>query len=118
MKYLIAIMALLLVILIASLWVGHGSYPAKWQLEKEIAEIKESNQKQTDLNRQIRAELEDAHSGNAAVEERARSELGMIRSKEIFYEVILDTRDEQQVVPKVKAVEDEVNSQEILKSQQ
>ncbi len=107
MKYLIAVMALLLVILIASLWVGHGSYPAKWQLEKEIEEIKQSNKKQTDLNRQIRAELEDAQSGNAAVEERARSELGMIRSKETFYEVILDTRDEQQVLPKVKAVDEQ-----------
>ena len=108
-------MALLLVILIASLWVGHGSYPAKWQLEKEIAEITTSNEKQTDLNRQIRAELEDAQSGNAAVQERARSELGMIRSKETFYEVILDTRDEQQKLPKVKAANDSV--QEILPTQ-
>ena len=115
MKYLIAVMALLLVILIASLWVGHGSYPAKWQLEKEIADIKASNAGQTDLNRQIRAELEDAQSGNAAVEERARSELGMIRSKETFYEVILDTRNEQQPLPKVKAANDTVR--ELIPSQ-
>ena len=116
MKYLIAVMVLLLVILIASLWVGHGSYPAKWQLESEIAEIKQSNEKQIELNRQIRAELEDAQSGNAAVEERARSELGMIRSKETFYEVILDTRDEGQQLPKVKAAEEvkKENSTEIL----
>jgi len=112
MKYLITVMILLLVILIASLWVGHGSYPAKWQLESEIAEIKQSNEKQKDLNRQIRAELEDAQSGNAAVEERARSELGMIRSKETFYEVILDTRGEEQQLPKVRAAEEE--SQEVL----
>lgn len=115
MKYLIAVMALLLMILVASLWVGHGSYPAKWQLEKEIAEIKQSNKKQTDLNRQISAELEDAQSGNAAVEERARSELGMIQSKETFYEVILDTRDQQKIIPKVKAAEE--TTQEILPSQ-
>ena len=111
MKYLITVMILLLVILIASLWVGHGSYPAKWQLESEIAEIKQSNEKQTDLNRQIRAELEDAQSGNDAVEERARSELGMIRSKETFYEVILDTRGEAQQLPKVGVAEEE--SQEV-----
>lgn len=117
MKYLIAIMALLLVILIASLWVGHGSYPAKWQLEKKVAEIKQSNEKQTDVNRQIRAELEDAQSGSAAVEERARSELGMIRSKETFYEVILDTRGEQQALPKVRASDDQVPTQVIIKQQ-
>lgn len=114
MKYMIAAMALLLAILLASLWVGHGSYPAKWQLEKEIAEIKQLNTKQKDLNRQIRAELVDAQSGNAAVEERARSELGMIRSKETFYEVILEARDGQQVLPKVKPAAD---VQEILQTQ-
>jgi len=107
MKYLIAVMILLLVTLIASLWVGHGSYPAKWQLESEIAGIKQSNEKQTDLNRQIRAELEDAQSGNAAVEERARSELGMIRSKETFYEVILDTQGEEHQLPKARVAEEE-----------
>ena len=115
MKYLIAVMALLLMILFASLWFGHGSYPAKWQLEKEISEIKASNEKQAEMNQQIRAELEDAQSGNAAVEERARSELGMIRTKETFYEVILDTRDEKQPRPKVQVPGDTV--QEILPSQ-
>ena len=115
MKYLIAVMALLLVILFASLWFGHGSYPAKWQLEKEISEIKASNEKQPVLNQQIRAELEDAQSGSAAVEERARSELGMIRTKETFYEVILDSRDQQQPLPKVQVPGDTV--QEIISTQ-
>lgn len=90
MKYLITVMAVLLIMLLVSLWVGHGSYPAKWQLENEIKAMKEQNNIQREKNRQIRAELEDAQSGNDAVEERARSELGMIRSRETFYEVILD----------------------------
>ena len=90
MKYLITVMFILLVLLLASLWTGHGSYPAKWQLEKEIAELDKQNEHQEELNRQIRAELDDAQSGSAAVEERARSELGMIRSQETFFEVILE----------------------------
>jgi cell division protein FtsB len=90
MKYLIAVMFALLVLLVASLWTGHGSYPAKWQLEKEIAELDKQNEHQEELNRQIRAELEDAQSGSDAVEERARSELGMIRNQETFFEVILE----------------------------
>ena len=85
-------MFVLLALLIASLWTGHGSYPARWQLEKEIAILKKQNEHQEELNRQIRAELEDAQSGSDAVEERARSELGMIRSQETFFEVILDQR--------------------------
>jgi len=94
MKYLITIMAVLLILLLVSLWVGHGSYPAKWQLEDEIKAMQQQNEQQRELNRQIRAELEDAQSGNAAVEERARSELGMIRNRETFYEVILDKKEE------------------------
>lgn len=93
MKYLIAAMAVLLVLLLVSLWVGHGSYPAKWQLEREIALMKQQNNAQLEINRQIHAELEDAQSGNDAVEERARSELGMIRHRETFYEVILDKKN-------------------------
>lgn len=93
MKYLITVMAVLLILLLVSLWVGHGSYPAKWQLEREIKAMKEQNEIQKEQNRQIRAELIDAQSGNDAVEERARSELGMIRTRETFYEVILDQRE-------------------------
>ena len=94
MKYLITIMAVLLILLLISLWVGHGSYPAKWQLEDEIKAMQQQNEQQREQNRQIRAELEDAQSGNDAVEERARSELGMIRNRETFYEVILDKKEE------------------------
>ncbi|PWQ95887.1 FtsB family cell division protein [Leucothrix arctica] len=97
MKYLITVMFALLVLLLASLWIGHGSYPAKWQLEKEIATLDKQNEHQEELNRQIRAELEDAQSGSDAVEERARSELGMIRNQETFFEVILEPTDTQQL---------------------
>lgn len=100
MKYLITVMAVLLILLLISLWVGHGSYPAKWQLEDEIKAMRQQNEIQQEKNRLIRAELEDAQSGNDAVEERARSELGMIRSKETFYEVILDQK--QQPAPVVQ----------------
>ena len=99
MKYLIAVMFGLLVLLLAGLWTGHGSYPAKWQLEREIAELDKQNEHQEELNRQIRAELEDAQSGNDAVEERARSELGMIRNQETFFEVILEPTTSSQLPP-------------------
>ena len=103
MKYLITVMAVLLILLLISLWVGHGSYPAKWQLEDEIKVMKQHNDTQKEQNRQIRAELEDAQSGNDAVEERARSELGMIRNRETFYEVILDKKEEQRPSPVMPA---------------
>ena len=110
MKYLITVMFILLVLLVASLWTGHGSYPAKWQLEKEIAELDKQNEHQEELNRQIRAELEDAQSGSDAVEERARSELGMIRNQETFFEVILEPNQTLQI-PESSVNQDATTSQ-------
>lgn len=75
--------------LFASLWVGHGSYPDVWKLEQDILLQKKKNEAQEKRNRQIQSELEDARVGYAAVEERARSELGMIKKGETFFEIIL-----------------------------
>lgn len=68
---------------------GNGSYPDRWRLEEEINVQKAANELQKENNRKIRAELDDAKSGNDAIEERARSELGMTRKGETFYEVVL-----------------------------
>ena len=80
---------ILLLLLLASLWVGHGSYPEIWKLEDDIAMQKKKNEIQEDKNRKIQAELDDARVGHAAVEERARSELGMTKRGETFFEIIL-----------------------------
>ena len=93
MKFLITTLVILLMLLFAKLWVGHGSYPEIWKLEKDISIQKEKNDIQEKINRQIQAELEDAREGYAAVEERARSELGMIKKGETFYEIILKPDD-------------------------
>jgi cell division protein FtsB len=89
MKFLIITHIIILLLLITSLWVGHGSYPEIWKLERDIAMQTKINDIQEEKNRQINAELEDARVGHAAVEERARSELGMIKKGETFFEVIL-----------------------------
>lgn len=83
------ILLVLLLLLFSSLWVGHGSYPEIWKLESTIERQKWKNVKQEKENRRIQSELDDAKTGDDAVEERARSELGMIKKGEVFYEVIL-----------------------------
>lgn len=89
----------LLVLLLGSLWVGHGSYPEIWKLEGDIATQKKRNDIQEEKNRQIHAELEDARVGHAAIEERARSELGMIKKGETFYEIILKPKEKKVALP-------------------
>lgn len=86
-------------LLLGSLWVGHGSYPEIWKLEDDIAAQKMRNEIQEEKNRQIQAELEDARTGHAAVEERARSELGMTKKGETFFEIILKPEEKKVASP-------------------
>ena len=89
MKALLLIFSLLLVLLLAGLWVGSGSYPDRWRIDERTAKQESANkQKKAQINK-IQAELDDVKSGDAAIEERARSELGMTVKGETFFEVIL-----------------------------
>lgn len=89
MKLLLTLLSLLLVLLLVGLWVGSGSYPERWRIQERSATQELSNTKRQEQIDKIKAELDDASSGNAAIEERARSELGMTGKGETFYEVIL-----------------------------
>ena len=89
MKLLLIILSLLLVLLLAGLWVGSGSYPERWRIQERSNTQELSNSNRKDQIDKIKAELDDASSGTAAIEERARSELGMTGKGETFYEVIL-----------------------------
>jgi len=89
MKLLLTILSLLLVLLLAGLWVGTGSYPDRWRTQERSTAQELANKEKKEQIDKMKAELDDAASGNAAVEERARSELGMTGKGETFYEVIL-----------------------------
>jgi len=89
MKLLLTILSLLLVLLLAGLWVGTGSYPDRWRTQERSTAQELANKEKKDQIDKMKAELDDAASGSAAVEERARSELGMTGKGETFYEVIL-----------------------------
>ena len=95
MKLLLTLLSLLLVLLIAGLWVGTGSYPDRWRTQERSAAQESENKEKKEQIDKMKAELDDAASGNAAVEERARSELGMIGKGENFYKVILNQADEK-----------------------
>jgi len=74
------------------LWVGPGSYPERWRIEErsQVQELSNTKRKQ-EINK-MQAELDDVSSGNAAIEERARSQLGMTKKGETFYKVILQDK--------------------------
>ena len=69
------------------LWMGKGSWLRVWEVSKLVDQQKDKNQKLTARNAALDAEVRDLKQGTDAVEERARVELGMIKTNEIFYQL-------------------------------
>lgn len=84
------ILALLAVLLAlqSKLWLGEGGLPEATDLQRTVTAQKVENTRLQQRNDALSAEVEDLKSGENAVEERARSELGMIKPGETFYRVV------------------------------
>ncbi len=82
------ILAVLLGWLQYRLWLGDGSWGEVAGLQNQVAHQARENHGLQDRNNALAAEVEDLKSGEEAVEERARSELGMIKPGEKFYRVV------------------------------
>ncbi|WP_133499797.1 cell division protein FtsB [Cognatilysobacter terrigena] len=85
---LISLLALLLVGLQTRLWRGEGGREAVDTLQRQVDAQAHENGGLRQRNDALAAEVEDLKSGEAAVEDRARSELGMIKPGEVFYRVV------------------------------
>lgn len=88
MRWLILVLLLLFGFLQYRLWVGEGSLAEVHILRQEIARQQQALDEVKERNRILAAEVLDLREGVDALEERARSELGMIKDGEIFLQVI------------------------------
>ncbi len=77
----------LLVILHGQLWFGRGSVPNVAQLVHKLEEQHQSNAQAARANERVAAEIHDLREGLEIVEEKARSELGMVKANEIYVQV-------------------------------
>ena len=77
----------LLAILHAQLWFGRGSVPNVARLQREIEEKRLSNAQATLTTDRLSAEINDLREGLEIVEEKARSDLGMVKNNEIFVQI-------------------------------
>jgi cell division protein FtsB len=84
---LVALIALL-AFLQYRLWWGEGGRRSVADLHQQVGQQAHENEGLQQRNAALAAEVEDLKSGEAAVEERARSELGMIKPGETFYRVV------------------------------
>ena len=88
MRWLLLILVLLFLLIQYSLWFGDSSLPGSWDLKRQVQAQKLENKQLEQRNKALKAEVLDLKQGKDAIEERARSELGMIKKGETFYQII------------------------------
>ena len=82
-----AILIALMVLFHAQLWIGRGSVPNVRVLQQKLDQQLTKNTDARAANTQLAAEVRDLKDGLEMVEEKARSELGMVKPNEIFVQI-------------------------------
>jgi len=77
----------LLLLLQGQLWLGRGSLPEVMRLRQVLKDQNQQNAAARLANERLRAELHDLKDGLEMIEERARSEIGMVKPNEIFVQI-------------------------------
>lgn len=94
-KIAVRLLTLTLLALIAAvqypLWFGKGSWSEARSNAERVTAQKQINQRAEKRNRALDAEVRDLKQGSDAIEERARSELGMIKRGEIYFQIPRET---------------------------
>jgi cell division protein FtsB len=99
MRALALTLATLIALIQYPLWLGKGSWLRVWEVDQQIRAQREMNQKLQIRNAALDAEVRDLKQGLDAIEERARSELGMIKRDEIFFQILGDGTAPQKPKP-------------------
>jgi cell division protein FtsB len=88
MRWIIAVLAVLVLLLQYRIWVSADGAREVLRLDRAVAEQREDNARLEARNQQLAAEVRDLKQGFEAVEERARSDLGLIGPNETYYQVV------------------------------
>ncbi|KGP63406.1 cell division protein FtsB [Legionella norrlandica] len=88
MRPIFIILIIALVVLQHKLWLGDGNIVQWIKLEKKLAEYKKENDKLASRNKALEADIKELKSGDQALEEQARYELGMIKENEVYYQFV------------------------------
>ena len=88
MKWLAAALVVVVVLLQYRIWLSEDGVRELNRLQAAVAAQRTENDQLGERNRQLAAEVRDLKNGMQALEERARSDLGMIASNETFYQVV------------------------------
>jgi len=90
------LLSFLLLVAIAAmqypLWLGKASWLRVWQVDQEVVAARAENLQLQNRNNMLEAEVNDLKQGLEAIEERARSDLGMIKEGEILFQIVRNTQ--------------------------
>lgn len=82
------ILLLLLAMLQFQIWFGVGNVPDALRLKRQVEAQAAENGSLAKRNAALAAEVADLKQGQAAIEERARTDLGMVKKGETFYQIV------------------------------
>jgi cell division protein FtsB len=88
MKILALVLSVLIIAIQYPLWLGKGSWLRVWDLDHKVAAQRSSNAGLQARNDALEADVRDLKSGYEGIEERARSELGMVKRDELFFQFV------------------------------
>ena len=88
MRMVTSILVLLLVAIQYPLWFGHGGWLYVHELRDELSAEQQKNEQLKERNDRLAGEVQDLQDGTAAIEERARFELGMVKDGEVFVQFV------------------------------
>ena len=88
MRILAIALGVLIVLIQLPLWLGKGGWLRVWDNDRHVTTQRAKNAQLETRNTALAAEVRDLKTGTEAIEERARYELGMTKSDEIFFQVI------------------------------
>ena len=87
MRWLFAILLVLLALLQYRLWIAEGSIAEQQRLKRQVQQFTEENEQLRERNAVLEREVLELQSGNAGVEQRAREQLNLVREGETFYQM-------------------------------
>lgn len=93
MRWFIAVLAVLVLVLQYRIWIARDGAREVLQLREAVNVQQAENQRLQQRNRQLAAEVRDLKQGFGALEERARSELGLVTRNETYYQVVPPEQD-------------------------
>lgn len=88
MRPIFIILIIALVVLQHKLWLGDGNVLQWVNLEQKLEDHQQNNNKLAARNRALEADIKELKSGDQALEEQARYELGMVKENEVYFQFV------------------------------